>query len=219
MPSTCPVKHAAPAEKDSTSSESAGGNNACPYRHDKGQRPTTSMPANSELPPNQRPTPGQRKLLSTERVQSTIPRSEGDDTWQYPSQQMFYNAMKRKGYAPSEDDMDSVVAIHNAVNERTWQEILKWEKAHCEECPTPKLLRFQGRPADLSPKVSSVFYTPVAVCLHARQSLTASGEARVCAFGTTPRVHMVQAAVAVRLDFDNRVLRLCAHSSLNFRRG
>ena len=158
MPSSCPVKHAAPAEKESTSSDSGGGNNTCPYRHDKGQRPTTSMPANSELPPNQRPTPGQRKLLSTERVQSTIPRSEGDDTWQYPSQQMFYNAMKRKGYAPSEDDMDSVVAIHNAVNERTWQEILKWEKAHCEDCPTPKLLRFQGRPADLSPKVSECIH-------------------------------------------------------------
>ena len=25
--------------------------------------------------------------------------------WVYPSEQMFYNAMKRKGWSPSEDDM------------------------------------------------------------------------------------------------------------------
>jgi cytochrome c heme-lyase len=111
------------------------------------------MPANSELPHNQRPGPGQTKLLSTHRVKSTIPQADTDDTWQYPSQQMFYNAMKRKGYNPHEEDMDSVIAIHNAVNERTWQEVLQWERTHCETCPTPKLLRFQGRPADLSPKV------------------------------------------------------------------
>lgn len=35
-------------------------------------------------------------------------------TWVYPSEQMFYNAMKRKGWQPSEDDMAAVVAIHNA---------------------------------------------------------------------------------------------------------
>jgi hypothetical protein len=34
--------------------------------------------------------------------------------WVYPSQQMFYNAMRRKGWTPSEDDMAAVVAIHNA---------------------------------------------------------------------------------------------------------
>lgn len=34
--------------------------------------------------------------------------------WVYPSEQMFYNAMKRKGWTPSEDDMAAVVAIHNA---------------------------------------------------------------------------------------------------------
>jgi len=34
--------------------------------------------------------------------------------WVYPSEQMFYNAMRRKGWTPSEDDMTAVVAIHNA---------------------------------------------------------------------------------------------------------
>lgn len=41
----------------------------------------------------------------------------------YPSQQMFYNAMRRKGWNPSEDDMQAVVAIHNGVNERAWSEV------------------------------------------------------------------------------------------------
>lgn len=31
--------------------------------------------------------------------------------------QMFYNAMKRKGWKPDEDDMNVIVAIHNAVCE------------------------------------------------------------------------------------------------------
>ena len=41
----------------------------------------------------------------------------------YPSEQMFYNAMKRKGWKPSEGDMKTVVSIHNAVNERAWSEV------------------------------------------------------------------------------------------------
>ena len=67
----------------------------------------------------QLPAPGQRKPLSTARVESTIPTS-ADGAWVYPSDQMFYNAMRKKGYEPREEDMRTVVAIHNAVNERTW---------------------------------------------------------------------------------------------------
>ncbi len=42
--------------------------------------------------------------------------------WLYPSEQMFFNAMQRKGWRPSEGDMRTVVSIHNAVNERAWAE-------------------------------------------------------------------------------------------------
>lgn len=52
-----------------------------------------------------------------------------------------------------------VVAIHNAVNERSWQEILKYERLHIEECATPKLIRFLGRPGDLSPKAKLLGWT------------------------------------------------------------
>jgi hypothetical protein len=48
--------------------------------------------------------------------------------------------------------MPTVVAIHNTVNERAWHEVLQWEALHAGSCPTPRLKRFQGRPADFSPK-------------------------------------------------------------------
>jgi cytochrome c heme-lyase len=49
--------------------------------------PTNQMPRE----PNQQPVPGQRKLLSTDRMQSNIPKGGTVSTWQYPSPQMFYN--------------------------------------------------------------------------------------------------------------------------------
>lgn len=49
--------------------------------------PKNNMP----LEPNQQPCPGQRKPLSVDRMQSTIPKGGTDNTWLYPSPQMFYN--------------------------------------------------------------------------------------------------------------------------------
>ena len=49
-------------------------------------------------PPNQRPAPDQPFPLSTERQKSNIPKAGTDgETWVYPSPQMFWNAMLRKG--------------------------------------------------------------------------------------------------------------------------
>ncbi len=48
--------------------------------------------------------------------------------------------------------MRAVVGIHNAVNERAWQEVLAWERLHSAQCDNPRLKRFMGRPSDLSPK-------------------------------------------------------------------
>jgi len=31
---------------------------------------------------------------------------------------------------PKEEDMTNVITIHNAVNERCWQEVMKWEQLH-----------------------------------------------------------------------------------------
>jgi len=152
-------------------SKNSGGASACPVPEDKRQKlydvygqqlnPLNMMPTI----PNQLPSPGQSTPLSTVREVSTIPKGaatpsvsaqvvEEKETWVYPSPQMFYNALKRKGKADDvrEEDMDAVVQVHNNMNERTWGEVLRWEKRfHCDECASPSLLRFQGRPHDLSP--------------------------------------------------------------------
>lgn len=116
------------------------------------------------------PLPGQTKPLSTWRQQSSIPTQSStpesesssvsntppgtEPRWVYPSEQMFYNAMKRKGWSPTEDDMTAVVSIHNAVNERAWREITRWEQVAggAASCGGPRLVRFRGRPKDYSPK-------------------------------------------------------------------
>lgn len=48
-------------------------------------------------PPNQRPSPDQPFPLSTDRVVSNIPKTGSEENWVYPSPQMFWNAMLRKG--------------------------------------------------------------------------------------------------------------------------
>ncbi|KAL7557351.1 hypothetical protein ACA910_014280 [Epithemia clementina (nom. ined.)] len=123
--------------------------------------PSNNMPEN----PNQLPAPQQTAPLSTNRVNSSIPKGGAADgvTWTYPSPQMFYNALARKGKLEDtrEEEMESVVALHNNMNEKTWKKVLEWEdattfplslkKVEDGKAP-PKLLKFQGRPKDLSPK-------------------------------------------------------------------
>ena len=45
---------------------------------------------------------------------------------------MFFNSLKRKGKGEdvTESDVEVIVAIHNNMNERTWQEVMRWEQAH-----------------------------------------------------------------------------------------
>lgn len=90
--------------------------------------------------------------LDQEREISTIPRAGSDQNWVYPSQQQFFNAMKRKQWDPQAEDMQSIVPIHNAVNERAWFEIQKWEGKLAQECGGPKLVSFQGDSKKLTPK-------------------------------------------------------------------
>jgi cytochrome c heme-lyase len=88
---------------------------------------TNNMPKVSEQFTQQ----DQRMQLGLDRETSTIPRAESQDKlWVYPSEQMFFNAMKRKNWDAKEEDMAVVVPIHNAVNEMAWKKILEWEKMH-----------------------------------------------------------------------------------------
>ena len=86
-------------------------------------------PRNMMPPANQLPAPDQPFPLPTERQKSSIPRAGTGETWQYPSQQMFYNALRRKGwqFGPEDleaQDMDHIIKIHNANNESAWKEVL-----------------------------------------------------------------------------------------------
>ena len=66
------------------------------------------------------------------------------------SEQQYFNAMKRKGYNPPEEDVSVIVAIHNIINEQGWSKIKEWESLR--GCEKPKLKQFSGRPKDISPK-------------------------------------------------------------------
>lgn len=130
---TCPVDHSSSSSAD-----------PCPVDHTT--RSTWSQFLSSDTPNlSQRP-------LSTEREVSSIPKAS-DGNWVYPSEAQFFSAMARKNHNPHASDMKTIVPIHNAVNERAWAEILKWENGHGgEACGGVKLVNFKGRPKDKSPK-------------------------------------------------------------------
>ncbi|KAM3446710.1 hypothetical protein MY3296_009416 [Beauveria thailandica] len=130
---------------------------------------------------SQKPAHNQTHALPTSREESTIPKGDGDGTWEYPSPQQMYNALLRKGYADTDiTAVESMVSVHNFLNEGAWAEIVGWEQRfhrglyrgwqlckrgeeHFEEEmdrnwdgeePEPSLIRFQGRPKDMTPKAA-----------------------------------------------------------------
>ncbi|KAH6581470.1 hypothetical protein BASA61_009051 [Batrachochytrium salamandrivorans] len=138
---TCPVDH---SKLQSAARQPLAGTSAstpppaageCPvvdHSRDHSQQKNRSL--SSELNPlnmmpslSQDKAIGQVSALPTERTLSGIPRSTSGENWEYPSPQQFFNALKRKGKDAPE-----------------------------EEIPV-MLLKFQGRPDDLSPK--AWFYT------------------------------------------------------------
>jgi len=98
-PSECPM-HVSKQEQQQQQqqwvsecpSSGASGGSAAPLG------PNEVDPRNMMPPPNQRPAPDQPFALPTDRVKSSIPKSGANEgeTWVYPSQQMFWNAMLRK---------------------------------------------------------------------------------------------------------------------------
>ena len=76
--------------------------------------------------------------LSKHREVSSIPKADYNpahqdqkiERWQYPSEDMYFRAMKRKGWEPEAEQMGTIVAIHNKVNEQSWAEVMKWEVEH-----------------------------------------------------------------------------------------
>ena len=143
---------------------------SCPM-HQSPVTPTPTLPqescsggdtalnsSNLMPPPNQQPAEGQPFPLSISREMSSIPKHASDPAhWEYPSEQMFFNAMLRKGWHWTQDklqpeDMQHIIQIHNRNNENVWQEILKWEALHYPQCRELKLVSFRGRAKDYTPR-------------------------------------------------------------------
>ncbi|KAJ3994574.1 cytochrome c/c1 heme-lyase [Lentinula boryana] len=135
-PAQCPVDH-----KALHSSSSSQVPAECPVDHSSlNQMPTLS----------QGRTPNQVLDLPTARTESSILR-DSSTKWDYPSPQQFYNALVRKGWETPEEHIETMVEIHNFLNEQAWQEVLKWEKRVTDPSEI-QLARFKGRPGEISPK-------------------------------------------------------------------
>ena len=97
----------------------------------------------------------------------------------------MYNALVRKGGDIDPTAVESMVSVHNFLNEGAWAEIVEWERrfgrglskgwemckrgeegsmagANLEqgvnegEVAQPKLIRFMGRPKDMTPKAAMI---------------------------------------------------------------
>ena len=145
----CPVDHNTLPQNSSSSSTEK-----CPVDHQSSSFWSRFFPSPSEGSnhPSPHPHPHVPGNLSTERETSSIPRLEGEK-WVYPSESQFFAAMARKNHDPQAKDMKVIVPIHNAVNERTWHEVLKWEEGRgSEACGGLKLVSFKGKSQELSPR-------------------------------------------------------------------
>lgn len=155
---SCPVDHgkkdSCPVDHGKTSTES------CPVDHASvvnNNNPLYNTNANDFVFDHSR-TADQKANLSVKRATSNIPKGDftpehqpkAAEKWVYPSEQQYYNAMKRKGYNPSESDIPAVLFIHNHVNEQGWSKVKEWEAY--SGFANPKLKRFMGKPTQLSPK-------------------------------------------------------------------
>ena len=183
----CPVLHNGDSSNrgNGNNNDSGGG---CPVMMSSSTSTTASIDAANNMPTGpqtqiRQPDSNQQLELSTARVASTIPKGkDGTSTWVYPSPQQFYNALARKNklntttnsttnkddhelggeretaVEAEEEYMETVVALHNNMNEKTWKKVVEWEEQTYAKHATPKLLKFMGRPQDLSPKASLKHY-------------------------------------------------------------
>lgn len=174
--SKCPVDHTKFAKATLPKTQQPTG--GCPVDHETRSRfswfrsnntsaeaaPTGPDATNNALNPlnnmpelSQKQAKGQSVNLPTERTLSTIPRGTTNEegVWEYPSPQQMFNAMLRKSPMDEipEDAVESMVDVHNFLNEGAWDEILKWEAPHTKDTKIePRLLKFTGRPNDMTPR-------------------------------------------------------------------
>lgn len=207
--SGCPVMH----KKEPSPPPKTGG--TCPVK--LGNQPDAEKldPDNMMPEANQQPRPGQRMKLGTDRVVSGIPKGSTGENWVYPSEQMFFNSLHRKGKGEGveEESMEAVIAIHNNMNENAWREVLRWEALHSHKCDAPTLLRFMGRPHELTNKAALKYYTGLAPrpfdrhdwtvdrCgKHVRYVIDYYDDARHHGRDKVPGLHEIGAVPSIKMD-------------------
>ncbi|PVV04514.1 hypothetical protein BB560_000986 [Smittium megazygosporum] len=139
--SKCPIDHSKPTTANILANKA--GNSS--QKVDSSEISELPLNPNNQMPNlPQKMHVEQNIALSTDREVSTIPRNkelESSDSmlqntdhelefWEYPSPQQFYNALMRKGEGVHEGYIDTMVQIHNFLNEGAWEEVLNWEKMH-----------------------------------------------------------------------------------------
>lgn len=160
----CPVDHNDPAVvakflgKPSPDAPPTNAASECPVDHNNPEvmakfLPKDHLNGGEGLPP----LPNIPTTLRSEREVSSIPKYGTDGAkWVYPSEQQFYSAMKRKKFNPDARDMPAIIPIHNAVNERCWMEIMRWEGRfggpENRVCGGPQLVKFEGDSSKLTPR-------------------------------------------------------------------
>ncbi|KAI0309071.1 cytochrome C1 heme lyase [Amylostereum chailletii] len=161
MSEACPIDHSAskpscPIDHSNPPSEAE----VCPVDHTTRSKWSSLAHSSDALDPHPTNAPAP---LSKAREVSSIPRVNNEN-WVYPSEAQFFSAMARKNHNPHASDMRVVVPIHNAVNERAWDDILRWESGRGgDACGGVRLVSFKGRPRDMTPKarfLSLLGYTP-----------------------------------------------------------
>lgn len=132
-------------------------------RYESTTTPTYS-PNGEQTVTSSSPSPAKPTNAPLDEPHSSATSAETPDEthWVYPSEQQFFLAMMRKHAAkmysadmpaPNPEDMKTIVPIHNAVNERAWYELMKWEQGQGgEKCGGVRLVSFKGRPKDRTPK-------------------------------------------------------------------
>ena len=114
----------------STPSDAPLDPSACPARSSTPATPPSACPAATPADPT--------------------PAGTSQENWVYPSPLSFFSALERKERNPQAPDMPIVVPIHNAVNERVWEQVLQWEKE--AGATGTRLVNFVGRPKEPSPR-------------------------------------------------------------------
>ena len=121
---------------------------------------------NSNIPHHQIivDSPTQSVVNGSVSSNNNVDATKAKSTWVYPSEQQVFNAMKRKGWdGIEEESIPSFLQIHNFVNERSWRLLCEWENEYkgngnggrgsdVNADNEIKLVRFEGRPTDMTPK-------------------------------------------------------------------